>query len=126
MTLIPKRPNVGARRGFLMLDVMTGLLLLLVTIALFTNVAAHSRVAAKRLADDRAAVRLAETTLLIRNTRTPTATDARVELVMLDTAAPIDRGWARATATVNGRRAEIVGLISTTRPTTQPATEATR
>jgi Tfp pilus assembly protein PilX len=114
--------HIRRRRGFLMLDVVTGLLLLLVTLALLTNVAAHSRVAARRLADDRAAIRLAEATLLARNGRSPTTTDDRVDLMTLDAAAPVDRQWASATATINGRHVEIIGLV----PTTRPVTGATR
>jgi hypothetical protein len=105
-----------------MLDIVSGLLLMLVTLALLGGMMVRSRAAGKRLADDRAAVRLAESTLLRLGAHADAVPAEGVEVRHLDAAAPEGFRWATATATVAGRRASLTGLVRTASATTREAT----
>lgn len=116
-----------SRDGWVLLDVVSGLLLMLVTLALLGTVLTRSKKTATRLSDDRAAVRLAERTLLVLNSHGNAPTDEHVRIEPLEVLPELDRHWVRITADVNGREASIVGFVSnpspSTAPTTAPSTE---
>lgn len=113
------------RRGFLVLDVVGGLMLMLVTVVLLAGITGRSRIAARRLADDRAATRLAETTLLRLAADGSATIDDAVHVTPLDTAAPPGLRWVNATSNLNGRRATIVGLVQVPTAATAPTTTTT-
>lgn len=106
-------PRRRSRRGILLLDVMAGLAVMLVTLVLLANVRSRSQIVARRLADDRAAVHLAEATLLSLHANANTTIDERVRVSRLDEpAAPTGEQWAEVSATVNGRSVTVSGLIA--------------
>lgn len=102
-----------------MLDVVTGLLLMLATLALLGTVLTRTSITARRLADDRAAVRQAETALLTLSANDKV--DAAVTIRLLDDPAPEGHRWASASATSRSRGITLIGLLPTTRPAAEVA-----
>jgi type II secretory pathway pseudopilin PulG len=103
-----------------MVDVITGLLILVVLTALFATALARQTRGAQRLAESRAAMRLAERTLTaLQSGQPPPAPPAApadegsaIEIAPLGPAdgAP-GRAWVRVTVTRNGRTsATLIGL----------------
>ena len=99
-----------------MIDVIAGLLILVVlTATLATSLARQDR-AAQKLADSRAATRLAEQPLpALQTGRAPPTPEegTAIDIVPLepgDAAPPAGRAWVRVTVTRNGRSSSLIGL----------------
>ena len=110
------KANRTLRRGFMVADALTGLFLVVALAVALTAALSSQRRAAPRLADERQAVRVAERELLNLQTGAapqPTlSTDVTVEMKSLaEPAAPSGKQWARVTARVRGREANLVGLV---------------
>ena len=102
-----------ARRGFFVLDAVTGLLILAaLAVALTAALVSHGRLG-RRLADTRAAVRLAERALIDPALDPPAGTSVRFRRIG---GGPDDLIWVEAAATVDGRTAELAGLLSAVPP----------
>lgn len=113
------RRRQSIRRAFMLIDTIGGLLLLLTTILLLTSITTRGRVVAKRLAADRAATRLAETTLLTLAADPAASIPDAVEVRSADDAT--SGKWVFVTATVEGRQATIAGVVPHAIATTQEA-----
>ncbi len=100
------------RRGLISLEFITALMLLLATVLLFLGVTSKRIKVSKRLADDRAAVRLAERTMLTLrvNGFLSAKTLQGVAVTKLADPAPADYAWFEVNATVEERKASLVGL----------------
>jgi len=100
-----------------MLDVITGLIVLLVLLATFSVALIRQQRGEQRLADTRAAVRLAEqtATALQLGQSPPTPVEgAAIEIVPLQSAEGMPgRSWVRIRVTNNGRSATLVALAPT-------------
>ena len=101
------------RRGLISLEFMTALMLLLATVLLFLGVTSKRIRVSKRLADERAAVRLAEQTMLtLRVNGYASATPIeRVAITKLADPAPAAHVWVEVNATVEERKTSLVGLV---------------
>lgn len=111
---IRRAARMHGRRGFLVADIGIGLAITaLVAVLLATAVGRHNR-AASRLADSRAAVRMAEAVLIGLQTRkpAPAVEEAAVD-VQRSPASDGPAGWEWATVTVEhrGRSAVLTGLV---------------
>jgi type II secretory pathway pseudopilin PulG len=104
-----------SRHGFLLVDVITGLVLLTALgTAMVVAQSARSH-AARKLADTRAAIRLAERALMELQSGRPTPTDtpdAQTEVRPL-TSDPAISGtkWVRVRTTLHGQSAVLCGLV---------------
>jgi type II secretory pathway pseudopilin PulG len=103
------------RSGFVLLDLITGLLFLAVLAAiLFVGIQTRAKGAA-RLAESRAALRSAEAALgELQSGETKPPPRAGVEVRIDDdpeTSAPIGYKWVRITATCAGKTAELRGVV---------------
>jgi hypothetical protein len=98
-----------------MTDVAVGLSILGLLAAVLASAVGRERTAELRLADDRAAARVAEHAMLNLQHRQPLAqvpTDVRVSVRKLDDSKDVSPGfvWAQVDATVRGRHSSLVGL----------------
>jgi type II secretory pathway pseudopilin PulG len=126
-TGIPHRQRHRRRRraGWIMLDMITGLIILLVLIATFSAALLRQQRGQQKLADTRAAMRLAEETAsLLQLGQAPPAPPEgeSIEVVPLsspDQTPPAGHAWVRIRVTNNGRTATLVALARSS-PTTQP------
>lgn len=105
------------RRGFLSLEFMAGLLLLLAAFGLLLEVESRRIRVVARLADERAALRLAEETLLsIRHEglgadATTKPVDERITIKRLPDPAPPAHAWVEVTARGDKRTVTLSGLV---------------
>ena len=109
------------RRGFLVTDALTALILITSLAAALAMATAQQNRAARRLADEREAIRLAERALDDLQAGAAPATrpsaDAQISIRSLDdAAAPKDYQWVIVSASVRGRGAEMAGLVPRARP----------
>ncbi|MBC8109278.1 MAG: type II secretion system protein [Anaerolineae bacterium] len=113
-----KASTKQSRRGFLLIDMVIGLLLLAVmTTVLAVGVRSRQKGSA-HLTDTRAALRSAEAALYELQAGAPAPTsrkDVAVRIIdqQSDTA-PAGHRWVRVEATCNGRSASLYGLIPST------------
>jgi hypothetical protein len=99
-----------------MADIMIGLGMVAALAAVLASAVGRERTAELRLADDRAAVRVAEHALLdLQNSQPlpPLPADVRVAVHAVSDApvAPAGFAWADVEATVRGRQASLVGIV---------------
>lgn len=85
-------------------------MLLIATLALLASVQVRTQRAASRLADDRAAVHLAESTLITLQHGAVTLPEG-VSVKRIDRDATSGRQWVRVTASVRGRSVDLTGLV---------------
>jgi hypothetical protein len=98
-------------RGFFTAEAIIGLALLAMIMILLAVALGREQKVMNRLADSRAALRLAEETLTALQSKTA-APQAGVRVMKLD--APCDApgcSWAKVQATVNGRSATLIGVV---------------
>jgi hypothetical protein len=110
-----KGVGLKCRRGFFVADIGIGLAIIgLVAVLLVTAVGRHNKAAA-RLADSRAAVRVAESVLISLQTGAEVPADAeatvRIERSPAAAAAGVHWEWASVTVTYRGRSAVLNGLV---------------
>jgi len=122
----------GRRRGFVWADAVVGLAVIsTVTVALLAT-AGRQNWESNKLADSRAADRLAESALMelqAGRALPPTEDDARVEVRHVGGGAPQGWVWAQVTATVGGRSRSVFGLAPAApaaRPVNPPTTREVR
>jgi len=97
------------RRGFLFADALVALALMAaLAVALLSVKGAYARVE-RKLANQREADRMAETTLVDLQRGQPASESAQV--VGLDTLAPAGWRWVRVELSYNGRVGRISGLV---------------
>jgi hypothetical protein len=96
-------------RGIFMLDALLGLFLIVAIAAALGAVTSSQRRAAIIAANDRAAVRQAEATLILLQCRQPVQSDGKI--LRLDTPAPAGWEWVQATGRCGSRSAILVGLV---------------
>jgi len=105
------------RRGFFSADVIGAVMLVSVTAVMLAVAVSRGQRASARLADSRAAVNLAEKTLvaLQAGLTTPDApAGAKVQVEKVEAPeTPKGLAWATVTAQVNGRSASLTGLVKT-------------
>jgi hypothetical protein len=103
------------RRGFFSADVIGAIILVSITAVLLAAAVHHTQRGSARLADSRAAVNLAEQTLIALQAglTVPKAPEgAKVQIEMSDAPGAADGlAWATVTAQVNGRSASLTGLV---------------
>jgi type II secretory pathway pseudopilin PulG len=100
------------RRAFILADVAIGMAVVGVIAAVLAGAVGRTRAAEQRLADDRAAVRLAEHALLnLQHHQTaPTAPDGASINVRRATD-PTGGAWAAVDVDLHGRRATLFGML---------------
>ncbi len=99
------------RRGWVFLDVLSGLVIVAILAGtLGAAVAARER-ALHHLADIRAAQRLAESALICLQSGEVAPAEGVAVRDLADAPANPQNKWVEVTATVNGRQAQIVGLV---------------
>jgi hypothetical protein len=92
---------------------MLGLVILGALLSVFLFAMAKQHKAEGEMANTRAAIRLAEETLLRYETTPaePREADARVKMQWLAEPSPVaGRGWLQVTAEIGGKKANLVGL----------------
>jgi hypothetical protein len=103
------------RTGFIMTDLVIGLGLVTIVGLLLAGAVGRSGATEQRLADQRAAVRVAEHAMLNLQRHQPLPQlggDVRIATRAVDGAdAPAGFSWTAVDATVRGRRATLVGLV---------------
>ena len=104
------------RRGYFFVDAIVALgLLTAVALVLLVARSGSDRVS-QHVGDARAAVRVAECTLIdAAAATTRPAGEVDVKVIDLPTTAPAGWKWVRVRAVVNGRAGEVVGLVRSTR-----------
>jgi type II secretory pathway pseudopilin PulG len=108
------------RSAFLTLDVIVALAVVVTLSAVLAVSLSRMHQASLRMADERAAVRLAETAILHLQARDKTPLLAQTSLRPLTNPAPPAQTWVEVTAKYNTRPASLIGLIPTA-STTQPS-----
>ncbi len=105
-------PNTR-RRGLISIEFISALLLILATLVLFLDVTAKRIRVANTLANDRAATRMAERTLLSMRRGGVTQGGAAdgVTIRKLSDPAPVDHAWIEIEARIGPRSATLVGLV---------------
>ncbi len=103
-----------ARAGYVWIDAVVGLgIVSSLSIVLVTTVS-RQHTAELRLADARAALHLAEQTLLNVQHGQPApllAPDSRLQLIPVTGDTPKGYGWVRVSATVHGLERSLVGIV---------------
>jgi hypothetical protein len=99
------------RRGFFISDAILGLAILVMIATALAIAAGRQNTAARKLANSRSAARMAERALVAMQSRTPVEASPSVKVERLADASPA-KGytWVQVTATVEGRRALLIGL----------------
>ncbi len=121
---MPRR--IGSRSGgFLLMDAVIGIVILGILAGVMVDTMRRSNQAQKRLADTRAAARLAESRLVELQSGAPLLAavpdDQTTSVTALPDPSPAGAmRWVRVRATVGGREAELVGLVPQS-AATQPA-----
>ena len=110
-----RRSTNDSRAGFIMTDLVIGLGLVTVVGLLLSGAVGRAASTEQRMADQRAAARVAERAMLDLQHRQPVPSlggDVRIIVrpVAGDTA-PTGFKWTAIDATVRGRRATLIGLI---------------
>jgi hypothetical protein len=98
-------------RGWVFLDVLSGLVIVAILAGTLGAAVASRERALHHLADTRAAQRLAEATLISLQSGEAAPTDGIAVRDLADGSPSPQSKWVEVTATVNGRRAQIVGLV---------------
>src|SRR5688500_20404979 len=105
------RQSRSARRGFFLTDMMVGLILVGILTVVLGATVWRTNLVGKRLADNRAALRLAERTLADLRTGTPHAAPVgQVQLRRLSDG-PAGQAWVEVRANVEGRSTRLVGMV---------------
>ena len=103
------------RRGFMLIDVIVGLIVVAILTVTLGVAVTKQRRATDRLGDSRESMRLAEQTLTSLQTAAPPPTapqDVTVSVKRDDSIrAPSGCVWALVTVTQNGRSVELAGII---------------
>ncbi len=121
--------NRRNRRAFFMSEMGIGLAIVAAVAGALVVVIARQQRGSQQLADHRAAIRLAETTIENLRIAQPIAPPADTTVEPLNDPSPLpDRKWVAVHATVNGRSVVLTGLVpqaaaasAATRPTTREA-----
>ena len=99
-------------RGWVFLDVLSGLVIVAILAGTLGAAVASRERALHHLADVRAAQRLAESALISLQSG-QTAPAEGISIRDLPDASPnLQSKWVQVTATVNGRQAQIIGLVA--------------
>jgi type II secretory pathway pseudopilin PulG len=105
-------------------DALAGLILVAALAAALVATAKQQGVADARLAETRAAARLAEAVLLSLQTDQPSPQDETATILVEPDPAPSPPGWswARVSVQMGTNHAELTGLVRQSAPATRPAT----
>jgi type II secretory pathway pseudopilin PulG len=105
-------------RGFLMADVILGMLLIGLILGLMTSTMSMWHRSSVRLLHERRATAEAERALTLLRAGQSSATDAAAILLIepLSGDAPQGLRWTRVTASVEGRSASLIGLLPEVKP----------
>jgi type II secretory pathway pseudopilin PulG len=128
MTKCDTHPRQRRRRGFLLIDAVVAMgIILLLTLVLTVAVTRQQRTTAK-LADTRDAVRLAEQTLTALQAGEPAPAPPEGSVIDILPAGPVKEAaglaWVTVRVTHHGRSATLVGLArAAAAPSTAPATK---
>ena len=102
-------------RGFFIAEVVAGLALLALLMTMLAVALGQRQKAMNRLADSRAALRLAEAALSAMQNKTPlTGAGSGSSLSVMKLSAPCEAQgfvWAQVNTTFNGRSATLVGIV---------------
>lgn len=119
--MIDRPIQYRSRCGYFATDAMIALFIVVVLSAALAMAAATRQRSATRLAHIREATRLAEQALLdLQSGNTPRLSDgASLRIQRVESAEPSGgRRWVRVQVTVEGRGAELLGLVPAAGPTT--------
>jgi len=112
------------RRGWVIVDIITGLIILMVLLVTLSAAMARQRRGEQKLADTRAAMRLAEQTATALQLAQPPPAPAEGETIEILPIQPADgiagKSWVRIRVTQKGRTATLVALAPT--PSAAPST----
>ena len=116
MAMKRQRSNHRRRRGFLAIDAVMALAIVMILTMALTVAVTRQNLASQKLAETRAAMRLAEATMIALQTgQTPPAapTGASVRVQRLDAPGEVPRGcaWTTITVTLNGRATDVTGIV---------------
>jgi hypothetical protein len=95
-----------------MADIAIGMAVVGVIAAVLLSAVGRERAAEQRLADDRAAARLAERVLLdLQHHQPPPQARSDARITMRKTADPAGGNWTAVDVELRGRRATLIGMV---------------
>ena len=100
------------RRGFILADIAIGLAVVGVVATVLASAVGRTHTADQRLAEDRAASRLAEHVLLdLQHHQPPPTAPAGASITVRRTTDPAGGNWAAVDVDLHGRRATLLGMM---------------